>query len=137
MSGGALVQKKSTMVPRAPSQVYASLQKGAQRCLNTSQTQYISRATPYGGWTQSIGHAYEGRFRRSGGKGELSILKQTSGALVPGSKDGLYIAYVVDAVPVSGGTRLDIYGGRIGYGELNSAVTQWAKGGAITCPALP
>jgi|GEM_PF-5875514 len=137
MSGGAMVEKKSTLVSRSPGQVYASLSRGAKKCLNTSQSQHISRATAYGGWTHTIGHAYEGRFRRTGGKGELSILKATSGAIVPGAKDGMYIAYVVDAVPVSGGTRLDVYGGRFGYGELNAAVTQWAKGGAFTCPALP
>lgn len=137
MNGGALIKKHSTMIPRAPGKVYAGLQRGSAKCLNTSQSQNFSRMTPYGVQTTNITHYYQGSFRQTSGRGELTIAKQTKGAIVPGAPNGRYIAYLVDAVPVSGGTRLDIYGGRIGYGDLNKAVEAWARGASSGCPALP
>lgn len=137
-SDNVLLTKSSTMVARSPARVSAAIQKGAQRCLNTQESQHIAYSTGYSRQTRRITADYDATIKRGrGGRGELSIYRVTSGAYTPGSDNGGFMAYVVDVVPSGGQTRLDIYGGKVYYGDLNKAVLEWAKGGPLRCPAMP
>lgn len=136
VNGGAMFSQKSTvMVPRSHAAVTASLQAGAKQCLNRTQRRTSTTPGPYGPQVSSYTTAYRGEVKTGGGRTELSIYHEVLGSgFLPQPKG---YAYVVDATPATGGTRLDIYGGRFGNGDLNKAVVAWAKTGQIRCPELP
>lgn len=136
MFGQTSVQK----VNRSYGAVVASLRAGAGKCLNRNQRVDM----PYRPgpnmpvMTQSMVSYYSTTVKSSGSKTELMMRKKMQGAmLIGGGKDNSGVAYLVDVAPASGGTQLKFYGGKVGYGDLNKAVMQWANGGAIRCPELP
>lgn len=132
------LEKSSVSVSRPSGAVASALKRGAERCLNTTSEQSFARATQFGGHTTTIRHYYDATVRRTGsGRAELMIYKTTTGAITPGAKDGRYLAYLVDVMPARSGTQLNIYGGKIGYDDLNASVVRWAKGGAMRCPTMP
>ena len=133
-----LIEKSSVSVPRSPNSVAKSLERGAWRCLNKYDTQHISFNTGYGVSSRAITHMYETDMRKgASGRAELMVYKTTQGAITPGAPGGKHLAYLVDIIPSSGGTKLEIYGGKMGYGDLNNAIVKWAKGGALSCPNMP
>ena len=133
-----MIAKSSVMVSRSPNTVAAALDRGARQCLNRDAELNFRRATQYGIQSTTIRHYYRSQLRRAGGgRSELMIYKTTTGAITPGAPDGRHLAYLVDVIPAGGGTRLNIYGGKMGYGDLNASVVQWANGNAARCPNLP
>lgn len=135
-SGGGLTGPKTTVVvSRSFSAVTASLGTGASKCLNRTQTTRPVTARAYGPIGQTITTQYRTSVKTSGSKTEMAMYQEVLGRSALPQPKGF--SYVVDAVPASSGTQLTFYGGRFGYGNLNRAVEQWARGGAITCPKLP
>lgn len=133
-------QTTTKKVSRNYGAVVSSLRAGAAKCLNRNQesrTQY--RPGPnMPVMTQTMVSYYSASVRSSGNTSELLMKKKMKGAIVLGAgKDNSMIAYVVDVTPAAGGTQLKFYGGKMGYGQLNDAVYQWASGGSIRCPELP
>ena len=125
-------------VSRNYGSVVASLRAGASRCLNRTVEDVITTpSTLTMATTQVLRATYKTTFRSRGGGTEMATyVRRGNGGTVMGVKqEG--IMYVVDAQPVAGGTQLKMYGGKNGFGPLNAAVLQWAKGGAIRCPELP
>jgi hypothetical protein len=139
-SGTPMSSGDSYMVSRSYSATRKSVLAGVDRCLTTTQSMGIMTGGPMGmrGMHQ-IGAFYRPYVSTKGGRTEIAIHKQVSGAMVIGSNGtNALIAYVVDIAPGSGGTRIDTYGGSMGYGELNGAIRRWASGGAILpCPTMP
>lgn len=133
---GAMFTKATTVtVPRSFSAVTASLRQGAERCMNKTETSSGWTPGPYGPQYYSSTTAYRTTVKSSGGRTELAMYQEVlGGGFLPQPKG---YSYVVDATPGSGGTTLKFYGGRFGYGKIDAAVEQWARGGAIVCPDLP
>lgn len=139
-SSSAFGQTTIQKVNRNYGDVVASLRAGADKCMNRNQRVDM----PYRPgpnmpvMTQTMVSYYSTTVKSPGNRTELTMRKKMQGAiLVGGGKDNSGIAYLVDVTPASGGTQLKFYGGKMGYGQLNNAVLQWANGGAIRCPELP
>ena len=132
--GKVTVQK----VSRSYGSVVASLRAGSRKCFNRTievvQTtpSTLTVATPV-----VLRATYKSAVRARGGKTEMVVyVRRGNGGTTMGMKqEG--VMYVADARPVAGGTQLNIYSGRSGFGPLNAAVIQWANGGAIRCPEMP
>ena len=134
---GMFSKKSVISVPRSHGAVTASLRAGAKKCMNRTETVSGWGPGPAPGSRvyTSTTTAYRGTVSTSGGKTELQLYREVLGrGFLPQPKG---VAYVVDAVPASGGTQLAFYGGRIGYGDINKAVESWARTGQIQCPDLP
>ena len=130
----------SYKVARSYNGVVASLRKGANKCLNRNQ---VVRSTYRPGpmmapVSRQMVFYYSTTMKSGRGGTEMMMRKKFQGAkLIGGGADNSGVFYLVDVKPASGGTVLNVYGGKIGYGELNAAVKQWASGGSIRCPELP
>lgn len=137
-AGHPLLQVNTTTVARPPAEVNRALAAGTTRCLDgQSSTRTYVRGSAYGPQTSSWTNNHAARFRTSGARGELIIENRLEGALMlNGGSDNTAVQYVVDTTPVPGGTRVTSYGARIGYGDLDRAVREWAGGGAIRCPSF-
>jgi hypothetical protein len=137
-SRGAMFGKQTTLMVKRPySAVASSFRAGAGKCLNQTKTVSGWGAGPAPGSRvyTSTSTAYRGTVKSGNGRTELAIYQEVLGSgFLPQPKG---YSYVVDATPVSGGTRLDIYGGRFGTKDLNDAVVAWAQTGQIRCPKLP
>lgn len=141
VKGGAFLSDQSSqVVSRNYSSVLAGVRAGAAKCMNGSQaSQMTYRPMPgYAPVTQTMVAYYSTDMKSSGGKTELTMRKKMQGAkVIGGGADNSGLAYLVDITPTSGGTRLDFYGGKIGYKDLNEALVRWAQGGSTRCPDLP
>ena len=141
VNGGAMFSEQTTQkVARSYSAVVASVRKGADKCMNRNVQQSFT-SSPGPGFApvrQTMNFFYSTDVRSRGTFTEVAMHKRigNGGNNILGMKqEG--IAYVADIHPVSGGAELKFYGGKFGYGPINKAVAQWAKGGAIRCPDLP
>lgn len=138
--GGAFLSEMQThKVSRNYSAVVGSLRAGAQKCMNRNVEVkgYYSPGPNMAPVMQVSRTYYKTSVRNRGNSSELAMHRRNgNGGTVLGMPQEGY-AYVVDAMPAGGGTQLNIYGGKMGYGKLNKAVLQWARGGAIRCPELP
>lgn len=127
-------KRTSINVSRSHAAVTASLRAGAKKCMNRVVRSTSTTPGPYGPQTSTIITDYSATVKSSGGRSELALKQQVRGGFLP-QPGG--ISYVVDATPISGGTKLVFHGGKFGYSKLNAAVSQWARGGSIVCPDLP
>ena len=136
-----MLEVESVMIARPISSVNRALALANERCIDGSyQNNNMAAPTQYGWRTTSMTSSYTGILRGGGsGPAELEMRRKLTGAINVGAgPDGEAVAWVVTTSPASGGTRLDLYGGRMGYGELNRAMIAWAKGAPITgCPTMP
>ena len=137
-NGHPLLQVNTMTVARSPYQVNRALAAGSAQCLDDRRsTRTYVRGSAYGPQSTSWTNNHMATFRTSGARGELVIENHLDGALLlNGGSDNTAVQYVVDTVPVAGGTQVTTYGARIGYGDLTKAVREWAEGGPIRCPRL-
>jgi hypothetical protein len=87
--------------------------------------------------TQVMNVYYKAEPRSNGSRMEVPVHRRMgSGKKTILGTDTQGIFYLIDVAPTSGGTKIELYGGKMGYGAMNAAVLSWAKGGSIRCPDL-
>lgn len=138
--GGFLTEATTTKVARNYAAVVASVRAGAKKCMNRN-VQHTSVSSPGPGMApvrSVINMYYKTDVASKGNFTEVAMYKRmgAGGTDMFGNKREGF-AYVADIHPANGGAELKFYGGKFGYGPINAAVAQWAKGGAIRCPDLP
>ena len=134
-SGNKLFGKQTVVnIPRSHAAVTASLRQGATKCMNRSVRNVSTTPGRYGPQTSVYIIDYSSSVKSSNGRTELAMYQEVRGGFLPQPKG---ISYVVDATAMNGGTKMVIHSGRFGSKNMNAAVEQWARGGAIVCPKLP
>lgn len=137
--GGFLTEHTKHNVSRNYSSVVASVRAGAKKCMNRNfQQRYSSSPGPgFAPVMQTVNVYYSSTMKSKGKYTELALHRRVGSgrSLFGGKTEGF--AYVADIHPANGGAQVHFYGGKFGYGPINKAVLQWAKGGAIRCPDLP
>jgi hypothetical protein len=139
-NGSFLTEQTTQKVSRSYSAVVASVRAGAKKCMNRSVSQTFT-SSPGPGFApvrNTINMYYKTDVTSKGSFTEVAMQKRmgNGGTDMFGNKREGF-AYVADIHPASGGTELKFYGGKFGYGPINTAIAQWARGGAIRCPELP
>ena len=138
-SGAFMADFQSHKVARSYSAVAASIRQGTEKCFNRN-VQSRSTYSPGPGMApvmQVINLYYSAKPRSTGSRMEVPVHRRMgNGQPTLFGQDTQGIFYLIDVAPASGGTQIDLYGGKMGYGAMNKAVLSWAKGGAIRCPDL-
>lgn len=132
-----LVTSSQYRIERPLAEVTASLEKLAQKCLNTlteARMQYRHSLT--GGGGVMFKTRYETTVKQSGKGVELAMRMIPVKGAMNESKDG---GIIFAALAESAGTASDVthYYGRFNGGDFSDVVANWAKGTGRGCPEMP
>ena len=139
--GGAMFSEyQTTQINRSYSAVTASIRNGAAKCLNRNfeQRSTYSPGPGMAPTTQITRIYYKTDIKARGNMTEVAVHRRygNGGRTILGQEmQGL--SYLIDITPSGRGAKVETYGGTIGYGALDKAVLQWARGGSTRCPDLP
>ena len=138
-NGAFMADYQTHKVARSYSAVASSIRTGANKCFNRN---FQSRSTysPGPGMApvmQVMNVYYSAQPKSTGSRLEVPVHRRMgSGKKTLLGTDTQRIFYLIDVTPASGGAKIELYGGKMGYGAMNAAVRSWAKGGSIRCPDL-
>ncbi|MXQ07261.1 hypothetical protein GQ651_05320 [Alphaproteobacteria bacterium GH1-50] len=137
-SGAFMSDFQSHKISRSYSAVASSIRQGTEKCFNRN-IQTRSSYSPGPGMApvmQVMNLYYSAKPRSTGSRMEVPVHRRNGNGKPVFGMEQQGIFYLIDVAPASGGTQIDLYGGKMGYGAMNKAVLSWARGGAIRCPDL-
>ena len=132
------VSAKTFQINRSFSDVSASLQAGANKCLNKTEQGWVSQRVMNGfGGMQTVQQNLTTTFSTdvATGAGEIQITMRKYTHSDFGPQDG-FIWLLIEAKSSARGTNLSIHEAKYGGDDIFAAIQSWANGGALICPTL-
>jgi hypothetical protein len=132
-AGKGPTKAESFTVDRRFDDVYAQISRNVPKCL----AKLVKRSGGAAGPAHASSSQYRPSFKKDGGKGvfTLQVLHNPRGVGVKQPDDGIYVM-AADVTPAGGKTKVDLWYGTWGYGQIADGFAKMAKGSGDACPDL-
>ena len=132
------VAAKTFEINRSYSAVSASLQAGANKCLNKTEQGWVTQhgIDGFGNSRSSqvyMATTFSTETAKASGETQITMRKNISGDYM---HENGYIWLLIEAKSTAGGTSLSVHEAQFSGENVAAAIQSWAQGGALICPTL-